>query len=109
MRRNGINLFLVMAVGAFGLGVVHLRTVKAAAEPQAAQLVPAKATMPGLSIAQPKLPAPGTALYETHRGDTVISVARHYLSQTSYLTSSELAEALHGANPEVHGTFLKAG
>ena len=109
MRRNGINLFLVMAVGAFGLGVVHLRTVKAAAEPQAAQLVPAKATMPGLAIAQPKLPAPGTALYETHRGDTVISVARHYLSQTSYLTSSELAEALHGANPEVHGTFLKAG
>jgi hypothetical protein len=109
VRRNGINLFLVMAVGAFGLGVVHLRTVKAAAEPQAAQLVPAKATMPGLPIAQPKLPAPGTALYETHRGDTVISVARHYLSQTSYLTSSELAEALHGANPEVHGTFLKAG
>ncbi len=104
-----MNLFLVLAVGAFGLGLIHLRTVKAAAEPQAAQLVPAKVTIPGSPIPSPKLPAPGTALYETSRGDTVISVARHYLSQTSYLTSSELAEAVRRANADIHGTFLKAG
>jgi len=43
-----MNLFLVLAVGAFGLGLIHLRTVKAAAEPQAAQLVPAKVTIPAV-------------------------------------------------------------
>ena len=36
-------------------------------------------------------------------------VARHYLSQTSYLTSSELSEAIRNANADFHGTFLKAG
>jgi len=36
-------------------------------------------------------------------------VARHYLGQTSYLTSSELTEAIHKANGDLHSTFLKAG
>src|SRR5947208_1319901 len=104
-----MNLFLVLGAGAIGLGALHLRTVKAAAEPQSAQLIAAKATIPSAPAASPKLPAPGTALYETHRGDTVISVARRYLSQSSYLTSSELAQALRAANSDIHGTFLKAG
>ncbi|PYV52335.1 MAG: hypothetical protein DMG98_24260 [Acidobacteria bacterium] len=109
LRRQGMNLFLVLGAGAIGLGALHLRTVKAAAEPQSAQLIAAKATIPSAPAASPKLPAPGTALYETHRGDTVISVARRYLSQSSYLTSSELAQALRAANSDIHGTFLKAG
>lgn len=109
LRRHDLNLFLVLGVAAFGLGLIHLRTVKAAAEPQAAQLVQAKATTESTPIPAPKLPEPGTAFYETHRGDTVISVARHYLPQTSYLTSSELAEAIRGMNSDVHGTFLKSG
>ena len=109
LRRHDLNLFLVLGVAAFGLGLLHLRTVKAAAEPQAAQLVPAKATTGSTPIPAPKLPEPGTAFYETHRGDTVISVARHYLPRTSYLTSSELAEAIRGMNSDVHGTFLKSG
>ena len=110
LRQRSLNLFLVLGVGAFGLGLIHLRTVKAAAEPQQAQLVPAKATIsPAPAQPAPKLPAPGTALYESRRGDTVISVARHYLSQTSYLTSSELVEAIRGTNGDLHGTFLKAG
>src|SRR5437879_10363504 len=73
LRRQGMNLFLVLGAGAIGLGALHLRTVKAAAEPQSAQLIAAKATIPSAPTASPKLPAPGTALYETHRGDTVIS------------------------------------
>jgi hypothetical protein len=95
------------------VGFVQIRTVMAA-DPQSAQVVPAKATIgstvPAASLPAPKLPAPGTALYETRRGDTVISVSRHYLSQTSYLTSSELAEAMRGANANLQGqsTFLKA-
>ena len=41
---------------------------------------------------------PGSALYVAKRGDSIPLVARHYLSQTSYLTSSELSEAIHKAN-----------
>jgi hypothetical protein len=110
VRRSGLNLFLVLGVAACGLGLLHLRTVKAAAEPQGAQILPASATIvTPQSIPAPRLPLPGTALYETHRGDTVISVARHYLSQTSYPTSAELAEAMRGANGNLQGTFLKSG
>jgi hypothetical protein len=110
LRRRGLNLFVVLGVAAFGAGLLHMRTVKAAAEPQSALLVPAKTTVSSSAqlVPAPKLPPPGTALYEAHRGDTVISVARHYLSQTSYLTSTELAEAMRTANPDIHGTFLKA-
>jgi len=109
LRRHGLNLFLVIAVGAFGLALIHLRPVDAAGGPQSPQLVPAKATIGNAAspIPAPRIPAPGTALYQTHRGDTAISVARHYLSQTSYLTSSELAEAMRGANSSMQGTFLK--
>ncbi len=108
LRHHGLNLFLVLGVAGFGLGVVHLRSVKAAAEPQTGQLVAAKATMGNPAPIAPRLPAPGTALYESRRGDTVISVARQYLSQSSFLTSTQLVEAIRGANENVHGAFLKA-
>ena len=111
MRRHPLNLFLILAVAAAIFGLFHLHTVRAAAGPQTAQLIPATATTTSATsnIPAPKLPAPGTAFYETRRGDTVISVARHYLSQTSYLTSAELADAIRGSNANVRGTFLKSG
>ncbi len=37
----------------------------------------------------------------------MVAVARHYLGQSSYLTSSELAEAMRAVNPNLSGTFLK--
>jgi hypothetical protein len=109
LHRPQLNLFIVWGVAEFGFGVLHIRTVRAAAAQQAAQLFPAKATTTVAPLPLPKLPEPGTTFYEAHRGDTVISVARHYLYQTSYLTSSELAEAIRGSSPGVHGAFLKAG
>src|ERR1700740_1192677 len=109
LYRRQLNLFLVLGVAAFGLGLMHLRTVKAAGAPQKGKLVPGKAPPVTTQIPGPTLPEPGTTFYETRRGDTVISVARHYLPQTSYLTSSELAQAIRGNNSEVHGAFLKAG
>jgi hypothetical protein len=36
-------------------------------------------------------------------------VAHRYLGQTSFLTSSELGDAIRKANGDFHGTFLKAG
>lgn len=67
-------------------------------------LVP-KAPDPSLVTVAP----PGSALYLAKRGDSIPLVARRYLSQTSYLTSSELSEAIHKANGDFHSTFLKAG
>jgi hypothetical protein len=109
LHRRQLKLFLVLGVAAFGFGIMHLRTVKAAAAQQTAKLVPATAVTVTSQMPAPKLPEPGTTFYETRRGDTVIAVARHYLGQTSYLTSSELAEAIRGSNADIHGTFLKAG
>ena len=64
-----------------------------------------KAPEPALTAVAP----PGSALYVAKRGDSIPLVARHYLSQTSYLTSSELSEAIRSANGDFRGTFLKAG
>jgi hypothetical protein len=109
LRTHGWKLLLAAAGLAVGIGLIDFRTVNAAAQPQGAQLVPAKV---GVSSPVPPplaLPLPGTALYETRRGDTALSVARHYLPQTSYLTSTELAEAIQHANGNLHGTYLKSG
>ena len=61
-------------------------------------------------IPEPKLlAAPGTEIYTAKRGEAVITVARHYLGKTSYLTSTQLAEAIRSANhkPET-ANFFKA-
>jgi len=60
---------------------------------------------PVLSVIVP----PGSTVYVARRGDRIPLVARHSLSQTSFLTSSELAQAIRAANPALTGTFLKAG
>jgi hypothetical protein len=107
LRLQNSKLLIIAACSALALGLISYRTIKAAA--QAPELVPARATLGSNWPPVAKLPLPGTKLYEAHRGDTVISVARHYLSQTSYLTSSQLAEAIRAANSEVHGSFVKSG
>jgi hypothetical protein len=48
---------------------------------------------------EPKLiPAPGTEVYTSKRGEAIPTIARRYLGKTSYLTSSELAEAIRAVN-----------
>jgi len=65
---------------------------------------PAKATanIPALQ------PAPGTEIYTAKRGESIPTIAHHYLGQTSYLTSSELAEAIRHVNGDRTGNILKA-
>jgi hypothetical protein len=46
----------------------------------------------------PKLAAPGTELYTAKRGEAIPTIAHRYLGKTSYLTSSELAEAIRAVN-----------
>jgi len=79
LRQHGLKLFVVAAATVCALGLITFHSVDAAS-PQQAKLVAASAPVSQPPLA-PKIPPPGTALYETHRGDTVISVSRHYLSE----------------------------
>jgi hypothetical protein len=87
----------------------------AAAQSAQPQLVSASkaslSTSPKTEIPAPvaKIAPPGSTLYVAKRGDSIPVVAHHFIAQSSYLTSSELAEAIRAANGDVHGTFLKAG
>jgi hypothetical protein len=77
-------------------------TTTAAAQ-QAPQLQPVNAsvpdvtkpaTLPGL---QPTA-APGTEIYTAKRGEAIPTIARRFVGRTSYLTSSELADAIRAVN-----------
>ncbi|HEX6803754.1 MAG TPA: putative glycoside hydrolase [Terriglobales bacterium] len=109
LRPFGSKLLIAGACVAFILSAIEFRTIQVSAQAKGAKLVPATAVVQPSNPPAPRIPAPGTALYDTRRGDTVISVARRYVSQTSYLTSTELAEAIRAANGNLQGTFLKAG
>jgi hypothetical protein len=109
LRGHESKLLIAGACIAFVLAVIEFRTIQASAQAKAAKLVPATAVINTSNSSTPVIPLPGTALYETRRGDTVIAVARHFLPQTSYLTSTELAEAIRSANGNRQGTFLKSG
>ena len=83
-----------------------------AAQPPAAQIqikTVSETTAPpkGAEIPQPKYSS--TQLYTARRGDTVPSVARQFLKDTSYLTSSTLADAIRDANPAHANAVLKPG
>lgn len=108
-RQFGARLVAVAICLALGFAIVNYWVGRASAQAQSPKLVTASATLGSSAVGVPRIPPPGTAFYETQRGDTVISVARRYLSQSSYLTSSELAEAIRGTNKDVNGTFLKRG
>jgi hypothetical protein len=96
------------AILAVAVAVIGFRTVDAA-QPRNAKVVPASVTLPASTPTTPKVPAPGMAFYQAKRGDTVISVARKYLGQTSFLTSSELVGAMRTVNPDLKGAFVKSG
>ena len=77
------------------------QTVKptAAVAAQTPKLQPVSATTPKpATIPEPKLAAPGTEIYTAKRGEAIPTIARRYLGRTSYLTSSELADAIRAAN-----------
>jgi hypothetical protein len=80
--------------------------------PHAQQLLQVNATATkkaGATALVPILAPPGSGVYVAQRGDSIPSVARKYLKRTKFLTSAELAEAIHAANQDLKGTFLKPG
>ena len=80
--------------------------------PHAQQLLQVNATATkkaGATALVPIVAPPGSGVYVAQRGDSIPSVARKYLKRTKFLTSAELAEAIHAANQDLKGTFLKPG
>jgi hypothetical protein len=81
-----------------------------AALPQA-ELKPVSATLSTAKpsdIASPNISS-GSLIYTAKRGDTIPALARQYLKNTSYLTSTELADAIRHVNDNRTGNILKAG
>jgi glycosyltransferase involved in cell wall biosynthesis len=69
----------------------------AGAPAQAAQLHTASVSTAKPAVADPR-PSAGTEIYTAQRGEAIPTVARRYLGRTSYLTSSELSDAIRAAN-----------
>ena len=77
------------------------QTAKPAAAPQLHPVSASAAdvTKPGSKPAEPRpLAAPGTEIYTAKRGEAIPTIAHRYLGKTSYLTSSELADAIRAVN-----------
>jgi len=74
------------------------------AKPSAAQLHPVSASIPSPAF----VAAPGTEIYTAKRGEAIPTIARRYLGRTSYLTSSQLADAIRHGNGDRTANILKA-
>jgi hypothetical protein len=70
----------------------------AAAAQQAPQLQSVSASIPDPAKPAPLIAALGTEIYTAQRGEAIPTIARRYLGRTSYLTTSELADAIRAAN-----------
>ena len=84
---------------------------EAVQNPHAAHLISVKnqTVKPKVADAPPIIAPPGSVVHDAVRGDSIPSVARQYLKNTRYLTSTELAEAIRQANGNRQGTFLHPG
>ena len=74
---------------------------KPAGSQPAPQVQPVSSTVSSAKVVPPKpapVAAPGTELYTAKRGEAIPTIARRYLGRTSYLTSSELADAIRATN-----------
>jgi hypothetical protein len=110
LRRFGLILLGILLVVSFGFAA--WRMVPSAAA-QSSQLVRTSKTttptpQPAVLTPTPVAP-PGSILYVAKRGDSFTSVSHQYIAQTSYLTTTQLAESMRKANGSPSSEFLKAG
>ena len=121
MRRSSI--FNTVAVACLLYGVAALRLSPQPSSAQAAQPQNPQGTTPKLQPASTTLAAaakpadiaplhpsatPATQLYTAKRGESIPAVAHQYLQKTSYLTASDLAEAIRKINGNRSSNVLKA-
>jgi hypothetical protein len=115
LRRSDSTSIAVFLSLCLGFVIFHFgfRIPVAAAQSSSATMIRAsKTTTPkagdSIPLVDRPLP-PGSALYQAKRGDTIGFVSHRFISQTAYLTSSELTEAIRMANRDLKGQFLKPG
>ena len=126
MRLSSIRIVTGVSCLLFGAAAWHLGPRSSsdfaaqAQTPQAAppagtqpapQLQPVSASIPDPSKLAPPQPiaALGTEIYTAKRGEAIPAIARRYLGRTSYLTSSELADAIREVNKKsADSSILKA-
>lgn len=115
MRQTGL---VVTGVCLLALALIFWndapRSVHAAAAPQAGIVrtgsnQPAGAGRVSAAGVPPRALLPGQSWHQVGRGESVPSLARLYLPQTSYLTVAELETAIHQANNGLRGNFLHPG
>jgi hypothetical protein len=130
LRRSSILIISAFSCVLFGVAAVRLNSHSSSAEAAQSQTPQTVGSLPAVAqgghlepvstslstTANPAdipssqhLSAPGTALYTAKRGDTIPAVAHQYLKTTSYLTSSELAEAIRHVNGNRSGNILRTG
>jgi len=74
--------------------------------------IPQKSSQKSAEIIQPPIPLEAATKTEIHtvaRGESLPSLALHYLPQTIYMTRGELEAAILQANPGKIGKYLKPG
>ena len=126
VRRSSILTISAVSCILFGVAAVRLNShfsyAQAAQSPQTAtaapdppaHLEPINATIPATikpaDISSPSLSThASTQIYTAKRGDTIPALARQYLKNTSYLTSSQLADAIRTVNGNRSANILKPG
>ena len=119
MRRQSVLTITALSSLLFAAAAMRLNprlSSAFAAQAQTAQPAPAapqlvKATVPPTlkpaNISSPTLAA--TETYAARRGEAIPTIARQYLKRTTYLTSTELAEAIRQTNGNHSANILKAG
>jgi hypothetical protein len=116
LHRSSVLSIAAVTCLLFAAAAVKLNFHFASAEAAPQQSTPAVAPVAAASSAKLSpvstttiRPAPLSAeIYTAHRGESIPAVARQYLSKTSYLTSSELADAIRTTN-KIEGNILKSG
>jgi hypothetical protein len=118
VRRSSVLTITAVSCVLFGVAALRLNprlSSAFAAQPQgtavsAAQLQTINAKIPATTPADiASSHATAAEIYTAKRGEAIPTVARQYLNRTSYLTSSELAEAIRRTNGNRSGNILKSG
>jgi hypothetical protein len=123
VRRSSVLTIAAISCALFGIAAVRVNprfSSAFAAQPQTAQPAPQAALLqPAVAktISEAKIPTAAVTtqpsspveIYTAKRGETIPNIARRYLNRTSYLTSSELSDAIRRSNGDRSGNILRAG
>ena len=105
-----LKAFAAVILGSFLVVLAAWSLVKSTPVAMARQAALPSSSTPTGGVAPSAPPAlPGTVSYVAVRGESIPLVAHRMVARTSYLTTAELTQAIHAANPGHSGNTLKAG